>query len=283
MRVAMVLHWVRAAASSKTIRKAANRYAVGITIAQILWVLNYLYAGEYFIPISCVLIGVELLIPVIAEKELSREGGTPWHPHHIAERYRLLVIIVLGEGILATTSTFASLVSRESEWLEAFPLGLGAAGLMFGLWWSYFRLPFGQILHESRASLHVAFLYGYGHYFIFASLAAVGVGLQLVADAAAYHGHSTSHSEVTAQFALICTSVPVAIYLSFMCLYRTLLVKESRYNWVAWIIAMALPSLPVLMNRLGMPLHWAVWFSVLAPGAFVVLNSFDDCTSDKAA
>ena len=40
------------------------------------------------------LIGVELPGPVIAETR----GGTPWHAHHIAERYGLLTIIALGEG-----------------------------------------------------------------------------------------------------------------------------------------------------------------------------------------
>ena len=38
---------------------------------------------------------VEFAGPWIAER---RKGGTPWHPHHIAERYGLLVIIALGEG-----------------------------------------------------------------------------------------------------------------------------------------------------------------------------------------
>ena len=34
--------------------------------------------------------------------------GTPWHRHHIAERYELFTIIVLGEVILATTQAISS-------------------------------------------------------------------------------------------------------------------------------------------------------------------------------
>ena len=50
------------------------------------------------------LIAIELAGPLIAE---TRYGGTPWHPHHIAERYGLLVIICLGEAILGTVAALA--------------------------------------------------------------------------------------------------------------------------------------------------------------------------------
>ncbi len=50
-------------------------------------------------PAWSLLVLVEFAGPWIAE---TRKGGTPWHPHHIAERYGLLVIIALGEGVLGT-------------------------------------------------------------------------------------------------------------------------------------------------------------------------------------
>ena len=49
---------------------------------------------------SRALIALELAGPFIAE----RKARTPWHPHHIAERYGLLVIITLGEVILGTVA-----------------------------------------------------------------------------------------------------------------------------------------------------------------------------------
>ena len=39
-----------------------------------------------------------------------RKGGTPWHAHHIAERYGLLVIITLGEGIIGTVASINAVV-----------------------------------------------------------------------------------------------------------------------------------------------------------------------------
>ena len=38
--------------------------------------------------------------------------GTPWHGHHIAERYGLMVIIALGEGLLGTTAALGVLVEK---------------------------------------------------------------------------------------------------------------------------------------------------------------------------
>lgn len=48
----------------------------------------------FFLLVCC-----ELLVPAWAE----RAGITPWHPHHIVERYSLFFIIVLGEVILSST------------------------------------------------------------------------------------------------------------------------------------------------------------------------------------
>ena len=50
-------------------------------------------------PLFLVLVVAELVVPFWAE----RTGRTTWHPHHIAERYGLFFLIVLGETILAAT------------------------------------------------------------------------------------------------------------------------------------------------------------------------------------
>ena len=41
------------------------------------------------------------------------------------------------------------------------------------MWWVYFDRP----VHDLLTSVRKAFVWGYGHYFIFASAAAVGAGL----------------------------------------------------------------------------------------------------------
>ena len=72
------------------------------------------------IALVLVLVLIELTGPVIAEKML---GGAPWHAHHIAERYGLLIIIALGESLIGTMATLTALVGptgragrRTSPW-----------------------------------------------------------------------------------------------------------------------------------------------------------------------
>ena len=60
--------------------------------------------------IVAVLIGIELLGPWLAE---NRKGGTPWHAHHITERYSLLTIIALGEGVVGTVASVSAVVGAQ--------------------------------------------------------------------------------------------------------------------------------------------------------------------------
>ena len=53
-------------------------------------------------------------MPVWAE----RAGPTTWHPDHIAERYGLLTLIVLGESILAATIAVQSALASVKRCLR---------------------------------------------------------------------------------------------------------------------------------------------------------------------
>ena len=68
---------------------------------------------EVTFAIALVLIAIETSGPYIAERY---RGGTPWHARHIAERYGLLVIITLGEGILGTVASINAVVHGSSGW-----------------------------------------------------------------------------------------------------------------------------------------------------------------------
>ena len=84
------------------------------------------------------LFALELLGPILAE----RRAKTPWHPHHIAERYGLLVIITLGEVIIGTVAALNAVVHGEAGWtVDAVLLAIAGVGLTFGCWWMYFTVP----------------------------------------------------------------------------------------------------------------------------------------------
>jgi hypothetical protein len=61
------------------------------------------------------------------------------------------------------------------------PHGRGAGiVLTFGMWWSYFAFPWGELLTHHRER---SFFWGDGHMLIFGGIAATGAGLHAVQDA----------------------------------------------------------------------------------------------------
>ncbi len=143
-----------------------------------------------------------MLVPSFAER--AAPGGTPWHPGHIAERYGLFTLIVLGECIAAVTVALHS--ASQSHGISAGLVAVvaGAVLLVFAIWWWYFENPAEEGLRLSR---QLAFVWGYGHYVVLGSLGALGAGLQLAA--ASSHGALSSTTATTAGLAV---AVPVAAY-----------------------------------------------------------------------
>ncbi|MDN5544525.1 MAG: low temperature requirement protein A, partial [Rhodococcus sp. (in: high G+C Gram-positive bacteria)] len=98
MRIALTCQWLRAASGeSGAARTTALQYASGLVIVQAGWIVLLLMPASAWIPGFFVLMIAELAVPAIAE----RNHQTPWHPQHIAERYGLFPIIMLGEPIAA--------------------------------------------------------------------------------------------------------------------------------------------------------------------------------------
>jgi low temperature requirement protein LtrA len=210
-RAAMLIQWLRAAAGDPARRGVALRYAVGITVVQLGWV------GRLFLSRDAGLVGfgilalAEMLIPAWAERHGAPNGeldeasaGSTWHPGHIAERYGLFTIIVLGECVEAATVTIQAVDSAHG--LPAGLLGVAAGGVLmvFAMWWWYFEHPAEEALRASRSS---SFLWGYVHYFVFASAAALGAGLELSAD------HLGLRHSASAEVAGLTVAVAVCVYL----------------------------------------------------------------------
>ena len=84
-------------------------------------------------------------------------------------------------------------------------VAVGGLLLVFALWWAYFKRD-PDIGHHR--SLRTMLGWGYGHYFVFAAVAALGAGLGVAAD--------TTHeaTDLGAQAAAATVAVPVAVYLA---------------------------------------------------------------------
>ncbi|MFJ9694104.1 low temperature requirement protein A [Kitasatospora sp. NPDC101183] len=200
MRLAMVTQWLRAAASERgEARRVALRYAVGIAVCQVGWVVVLLLpdgARPYVIPVGVL---CEVAVPVVAELRMQ----TAWHPHHIAERYGLFTLIVLGETVAAATVAVQSAVDEHEEVGRLVPVAVGGLLICFAAWWIYFARP----VHAHLRSNRQAFAWGYGHYVVFGAAAAIGTGLEVAVESAV---HKAGISE---RAAAATVTVPTAVYL----------------------------------------------------------------------
>ncbi|WP_018675869.1 low temperature requirement protein A [Riemerella columbina] len=279
MRVAMVLHWLRAAKEDPKNRNISLRYALGVALIQAGWTIWYLYPADYDQKswVTLLIILGEMSVPAFAEgKKLS----TTWHPHHIAERYGLLTIIVLGEGLLATANTVNKLISDTISWTHIIlPLGLSAAALIFALWWIYFEMPWGHIL-EKRRTRKVGFVFGYTHYLVFASLAALGGSLELVADAAQQYYlpiDTPIEHPVSRLYAMMVLSITLGIYLLSISILRIVLIQNSKNNKLALWLGLVVSALPMTLVYFGLPMMVSLGIAVVGVIAYIQVCNWEKC------
>jgi len=222
MRIALTMQWLRAALGDVARRRNALRYAGSLAVIQVGWVASLFLPASwrYFTFLALAL--AELAGPYWAE---HTGDMTQWHPQHIAERYGLFTIIVLGECILAAFVAIDA--ARTAHGTSADLVVLAGAGLVsiFGLWWSYFRLSAEKLL-ESRSPL--VFVWGYGHYLLFASIAALGAGIATVADFSARGLRAETRGDLSSTGRALAIAVPVAATLLLLALMRPLIEGKAR-------------------------------------------------------
>ncbi|MEV6313788.1 low temperature requirement protein A [Streptomyces sp. NPDC051776] len=200
MRIALVSQWLRSARWARGAERGmALRYATGVTACQLGW-LGLLLLPDHARPwLFLVMALLELSVPMWAE----RKWQTTWHPHHIAERYGLFIIIVLGETVLAATAGVRVAVDESDELGHLLPIAGGGLLIIFSAWWIYFVVP----AHERLTSNRVAFLWGYGHYLVFGSAAAIGTGIEVTVEEAIGKAH------ISTEAASLTVTIPTALYL----------------------------------------------------------------------
>jgi low temperature requirement protein LtrA len=179
MRLAMVTQWLRAAAADPPHRRSSLRFAAAIAVVQLGWVLRLALPEGLGMASFLVLAAAELAIPIWAE----RAAPTSWHPGHIAERYGLFTLIVLGECVLASTVAIQTALDENAALADLATTAAGGLLTVFGMWW------------------------GYGHYLVFASAAAVGAGLAVNVD------YVTHHAAIGARGSAAAFTIPVALFL----------------------------------------------------------------------
>ena len=249
MRISLTAQWLRAAASDPTRRKNSLRYAGSLIVIQIGWVASLLAPAGWRYVTFLILIAAEMAGPYWAE---HTGDMTQWHPKHIAERYGLFTIIVLGECIL---SAFVAIdAARNAHGTSARLAVLAGAGLvsMFGLWWSYFRVSAERML-EGRSRL--VFVWGYGHYLLFASIAALGAGIATVASLSepAHTEEASTHEALSTTGQALVVVIPIAVTMTLLGMMRALVDgAHRRFDLVAYMSALMVVLAGVLAGTIGL-------------------------------
>ena len=261
MRVGLVGILARAMYEDPATRAVSGRYLVGIVVVQAGWLLSLLFVPPELKGIAFIVLATsELLVAPWA----SRAGDLAWHPHHIAERYGLFTIILLGESVLASTSA-VQLGIEAGVTGELVVIALLGLILLFVIWWLYFSQPAGEGLVRHRRR---SYIWGYGHYGIFASLAAIGAGLEVAVESAVHH---IDASPLLVSYAV---AIPLAIVLVLIWALHAPLVDEVVIHPVSTVVSAVLVLLtPLLAPILGVAVTLAMIVAVVVALLVVSLAS----------
>jgi low temperature requirement protein LtrA len=191
---------------------------------------------------------------------LPRLGRTPTKDWtlaggHLAERNQLVLLIALGESILAIGATFAGL-SWDASVLAAFVVGFAATA---SFWWTYFGRAEAAVSTIARAAdpTRVARLgYAYAHGLMVAGVIVLAVAIDLTI------AHPTRGAWGSATAVIL--GAP-ALYLAGNLLFKRALAGSVVWSRVFALVALAL-LIPVaaVVDRLALSAATALVVAVLA-------------------
>lgn len=255
MRLGLLSQWWRVLVSVPEHRHRAAVVMVWTVLAQAGWTVLALAHTTWpvFVVAGFLVMCFELLGHLLP-------GGSqqaPWHPHHLAERFGLIAIITLGEGVVGTIAALETSTDGAQQWSPQSVLVVVAGlGLTFGVWWSYFSVDFGRAL---AAAPRLAGVFTLLHLVILGAVAAIGAGLHVC-------GAAIGHPEGTSPLvSVLFVSVPLLVY--FLGLYGlyTVFAPEADLRHGALIaLTLVLAALAPLLAWWGVPVGWCL---LVAAGA----------------
>jgi len=241
LRLGLIATLLRAIRDDAETRATARRYALGIGIVQVGWLLRLLLPEELAMASFVIMVVAELAVPLWAD----RASLLSWHPHHIAERYGKFTILVLGESVLAVT--FAVQEALEDAVSPSLVIAsIAGLALLFALWWLYFSEPAAEGLEKKRERY---LFWNYGHYFLFAALAAVGAGIEIAVRSVT---SDLEASELVVGYSL---ALPVALVVLLLWVLHAPMVEQVSIprsaSVVAAVLILAMPFAAPLVGTIG--------------------------------
>ncbi|NUS81717.1 MAG: low temperature requirement protein A [Streptomyces sp.] len=234
MRTALAGLWLRASRADPGRRRTTLRFACGVVACQIGWIVLLFLPDAMHVPVIAALVVAEVAVPVWAQSA----GMTPWHPRHIAERYELFTLIVLGESVASATAAVRTAFDEHPTG-ALYAVAAGGLLMVFAMWWLYFARAAHTLLATTHQAPGRRFRWAYGHYLIFGSAAAIGAGLGVSAD------QVTHRADVPSQVAGAMVAVPAAVFLLTVWALHLRPHQQCAGESVPFLVAAALVLLTV--------------------------------------
>jgi len=155
-----------------TVRAINARQVVGNGLGAVLWLAS-LAVDEDVRP---VLWAMAMLVLIGTPLAVLAQPLRAYDSHHIAERYGLFTLIVLGESVVVTVEGFEA--GSGAEAVAVAVVGFVMAG---AIWWVYFDRFRGM----PGGGPAVLFVWAQVHGLVFAGIAAAAVGIEFCVEAAA--------------------------------------------------------------------------------------------------
>jgi low temperature requirement protein LtrA len=170
VRVILLVLYGRVYRSLEVARPVAGWFILMFGFAVVDWLISLALPVPWKYVFWGIALFVEHVAPIRAWRLLR---GVPVDPRHIPERFGLLVIIVLGEGVIGVVLGTSQVSWTVSSGTVAF------AGFVSGaaLWWLYFDFLDAASVVTRNVRSGITFVYA--HYFVAAGIAALGVGVKL--------------------------------------------------------------------------------------------------------
>lgn len=146
-----------------------SRYNTGYLTSIGLWVISLFVPPPYRYILWGAGIIVDLLMPPVSGRQIH---VAPISAAHVAERFGLFTLIVLGESLVAVGLG----VAAEAWSLQTSLVAVLGFASVICLWWVYFDTNAGLELKEGNTAV----VFAYAHLILLGALAAVGAGVHIV-------------------------------------------------------------------------------------------------------
>jgi low temperature requirement protein LtrA len=209
-------------------------YGIGVVISGPLLVGGALLHGDARLLLWAAAALIDLAGPTVLRRRLA---DVRYHPSHLPERFGLLMLVAVGESIVATGAPVAAGQSLDDAELAAVA---AAFTISSALWWAYFvhaneAMRYAVTVAEQQRDL-VRRVFSYAHLVLVTSVIAVAAG---------FHGTVAQPRQQLGWHTLVLLCGGCALYLATFGYTRWIMFKSLAHTRVlAAVLVLAL--LPVL-------------------------------------